>query len=101
MSRPVPKLHIEPWSPRDADYKRAARNDGARQKKCVLAGTYPFSGQPMLAQMRLTAAVELAGARGSFGRIGAQSADLAQIAVTALTRNQEAGARLLGTRNLD
>ena len=55
----------------------------------------------MLAHMRFNAAGELAGARGSFGRIGAQWADLAQIAVTALTQNQEAGARPLGTRNVD
>ena len=67
----------------------------------MLRGAYPFSGQPMFAQMRFNAAGELAGARGSFGRVGARWADLAQIAVTALTQNQEAGALLLGTRNLD
>ena len=55
----------------------------------------------MIAQMRFNAAGELAGARGSFGRVGAHWADSAQIAVTALTLNQEAGALFLGTRNLD
>ena len=51
--------------------------------------------------MRFFAAGELAGARDSLGEVGAQWANLAQIALAGLMQNQETAAWVLEAQNAD
>ena len=79
---PAPRLGAERWSLPDAELERAAGHDAAQREKFRVARPYPSSAHLVFSQMRFIMAGELAGAWASFGGIGAQWTDLAQVALT-------------------
>ena len=86
---PFPKLEMEPLALPAAEFGKVAEAAVARQKKFVVKRTYPLLAQLCSALMRLSVPGEVARAWGSFGEIGAQWANLAQIASATLIQNQE------------
>ena len=98
--RPAPKLQVEPRFLPDAEFKKAAENYVQRQNKC--GATRPSSSlvHHLPARMRLIVGGELAGDWDSFGGIGPQWPNLAQIALTRLAQNRGTAARVLAAQSL-
>ena len=95
----VPRLHMEPRLLPNAQFKRAMGDDVARQKTFGARRPFPSLGQLISARSRFVVAGELAGAWGRSEGIGAEWANLAQIALTELTQSQRTAARVLKSRN--
>ena len=86
--RSAPKLRREPWSLQGAEFRGPAGYGVARQEKFRAKRPCPSSARIFFAQVGFVAAGALAGARDSFGVVGAEWTNLAQIAAGGLTRSQ-------------